>query len=72
MEASLALNVLLAACGFLAVHVLNGIKGELRDLRNALGAIERDLRGGISNLDRRISKIETKCSVFHGESGDPA
>ena len=71
MEISLVLNVLLAACGFLAVFVLQGIKGEIRDLRSALSCIERDFREGLSGLDRRVGKIETKCSVFHGGHGEP-
>lgn len=51
--------------GFLAVYVLNGIKGEIKEVKTAVQALERDLRGGIGDLDRRITRIESTCAHEH-------
>ena len=52
------------------------IKGELKELgtemkttNKTLTAIERDLRGELAGLDRRVSLVEAKCQVVHGNNG---
>lgn len=55
-----------ASLGFLAVWVLNSIKQEIRDIRVSLGALEKDLRDGVSDLDRRVTHMEAKCSNTRG------
>lgn len=46
----------------------NQVRSELRDIKTeiaatnkSLGAIERDLRGDLSELDRRVTKVEAAC-----------
>lgn len=73
------LPYLLAVIGFLIVHVLNGIKGEIKDIKGQLSKIESDLHGRVTDIDRRhqdtlvehdrrISKIEARCDVQHTEA----
>ena len=52
------------------------IKTELKDLghemkqtNRTLTAIEKDLRGELAGLDRRVSLVEAKCQVIHGNHG---
>lgn len=70
------LPYLLAVIGFLIVHVLNGIKGEIKEIKGQLSKIESDLHGRVTDIDRRhqemivehdrrISKIEARCDVQH-------
>jgi hypothetical protein len=59
--------VLLTLIGFFAVYVLNGIRAELKDLKTTVKSLESDLRGGVANLDRRITRIEARCNIKHGE-----
>lgn len=59
-------SVLLTVVGFLIVFVLNGIKGEIRETKNAVQNLEKDLRDVISEIDRRVTKIEARCER-HGE-----
>lgn len=54
-----------AILGFLAVYVLNNIKQEMRDIKNSLTSLEKDMRDGVSNLDRRVTIMETRCSSNH-------
>lgn len=55
-----------AILGFLAVYVLNSIKQEMRDIKTSLNSLERDMREGVSSLDRRVTIMETRCSSNHG------
>ena len=55
--------------GFLIVYVLNGIKTEIKDVKNSVRSLEEDLRGGITNLDRRVTKIEAGCSYMDHKEG---
>ena len=55
-----------AILGFLAVYVLNNIKQEMRDIKNSLTSLEKDMREGVSQLDRRVTIMETRCSSNHG------
>lgn len=56
--------------GFLIVYVLNGIKAEIKDVKLSVKSLEEDLRGGITQLDRRVTKIEAGCSYMHGHHGE--
>jgi hypothetical protein len=51
--------------GFLAVYVLNGIKGEIKEVKTTVQSLENDLRGGMNSLDRRITRIESTCAHEH-------
>lgn len=72
-----ALPYLLTIIGFLIVHVLRGIQGEIKEIKGQLTKIESDLHGRVTEIDRRhqdtliehdrrISKIEARCDVQHG------
>lgn len=68
---------LLAAIGVLLSWIMQGISRKMSDLSTGLkavnetmGAIERDLRGGMAALDRRVTKIETRCELKHGQAQD--
>ncbi len=56
---------LLAVLGFFATYVLNGIKSEIKEVKQSLQSLEKDLRDGVSSLDRRVTAIEARCSVKH-------
>ncbi len=70
------LPYLLAVIGFLIVHVLNGIKGEIQEIKGQLSKIETDLHGRINDndrrhqdryveIDRRLTSVEAHCKVTH-------
>ena len=65
MTPSELLPYLTTAVGFLIVFVLNGIKGEISEVKTSVKALEVDLRGGMTDLDRRVAKIEARCEVHH-------
>jgi len=65
--ASQLLPYLTTIIGFLIVYVLNGIKAEIKDVKNSVKSLEEDLRGGITQLDRRVTKMEVGCSMFHNK-----
>jgi hypothetical protein len=58
---------LLATIGFFAVYVLNGIKSEIREVKETVKSLESDLRGGVSSLDRRVAAIEATCRAYHSQ-----
>lgn len=72
------LPYLLAIIGFLIVHVLNGIKGEIKDIKGQLSKIEGDLHSRVTDIDRRhqdkyvdmdrrLINVEARCRVAHGQ-----
>lgn len=72
-----ALPYLLTIIGFLIVHVLRGIQGEIKEIKGQLTKIEGDLHSRVTDIDRRhqalmvehdrrISKIEARCEFKHG------
>lgn len=72
------IGVMLSVIGFLMVFVLNGIKSEIRDVNDKLEKIETDLHKRVSDVDRRtqeqmvdferrVAKVEARCSVTHRE-----
>lgn len=73
------IGVLLAVIGFLIVFVLNGIKGEIRDVNDKLEKIESDLHKRVDSidrrhqdqmvdLDRRVTKVEARCNITHSQT----
>ncbi len=53
--------------GALIVYILNGVKTEIKDMGHTIKTLERDLRGGYADLDRRIAKVETRCELHHAD-----
>ncbi len=51
--------------GALIVYILNGVKSEIKDIGESVKGLEKDLRDGITSLDRRVSKIEARCEAQH-------
>jgi hypothetical protein len=39
---------------------------KFEQIHTVLSSIERDLRGDLVDLDRRIAKLETRCNFEHG------
>ncbi len=71
-----ALPYLLTIIGFLIVHVLRGIQGEIKEIKGQLTKIEGDLHSRVTDIDRRhqemivehdrrISRIEATCQAKH-------
>lgn len=69
---------LLTVIGFLIVFVLNGIKGEIKEIKGQLGKIETDLHRRVTVIDtrhqevqvdfeRRLSHVEARCSIKHSK-----
>lgn len=46
---------------------LSGIRAEVKQTNATLGAIERDLRGDLADLDRRMARVELRCDIEHGK-----
>lgn len=61
------LPYLMAVIGFLIIYVLNGIKGEIKDVKTVVQGLERDMREGITGLDRRVTAIESRCQAYHAK-----
>lgn len=67
MTAADFLPYLTAVIGFLIVYVLNGIKGEIKEVKTTVKSLEKDLRDGITGLDRRVTAIESRCQAYHSK-----
>ena len=52
------LPYLISLLGVMGLYILNGIKGEISEVKTSLSRIEIDLRGGITELERRVSHLE--------------
>lgn len=39
---------------------------KFNELHTVLSSIERDLRGDLVDLDRRVSSLEGRCNAVHG------
>jgi hypothetical protein len=52
------LPYLMAIIGFLIVHVISGIKGEIKEVKTAVSGLEKDLRTIINSIDNRVSILE--------------
>lgn len=54
---------LMACLGFLAVYVLNDIKGSIKDIKGSIKSLECDMRNGMSTLERRHDDIDHRLIV---------
>lgn len=61
------LPYLMAVIGFLIVYVLNGIKSEIKEVKNSVYSLEKDLRTTLEDHANRLIAIETRCTVKHDE-----
>jgi sensor domain CHASE-containing protein len=43
------------------------VDAKFEQIHTVLSSIERDLRGDLVDLDRRISRLETRCDLHHHE-----
>jgi len=53
--------------GKMVISRLGNIEGELGKTNDTLSKIETDIRGELSQLDRRIAVVETRCQINHGK-----
>lgn len=71
-----AIGVVLSVIGFLSVQLLNGIRADIAEIKSYLFKIEGDLHqrvnevdrrhsDSISDMDRRVTKVEARCAVVH-------
>lgn len=51
----------------MVISRLGNIEGELGKTNDTLSKIETDIRGELSQLDRRIAVVETRCQINHGK-----
>lgn len=51
--------------GFLVVWVLNEIKGDIREVKTSVKALETDLRNSHGELETRVTKLETSYEFMH-------
>jgi hypothetical protein len=51
--------------GFLVVYTLNGIRSEIREIKEKVERIESDLRDRHEDLAERVAKIEANCLALH-------
>lgn len=58
---------LITALGFLVAHILNGIKKEIGEIKTSVAALEKDVRDKIAALSERVTAVETRCNMEHGE-----
>ena len=56
---------LISLLGVMGLYILNGIKGEISDVKVSLSSIEKDLRGGLTELERRVSHLEGVVETHH-------
>ena len=64
---------LVAAAGFILQSLIKKLD-QLNDtvytglsgLTKTMNAIERDMRGNMAGLDRRVTRLETRCDNYHG------
>lgn len=72
------LGTLISAMGFMAVYILQGISADIRDVKGQLAVAvpelhdritvaERRHQDTIIEIDRRVTKVETRCEVAHQE-----
>lgn len=55
--------------GFLIVWVLNNIKDEIKEIKTTVTELNTDMRGGVSELDRRVLRLELNCKSCKEENG---
>lgn len=67
---SALLAVLVTVLGWVGSQIKSELKAlsqEMKQTNATLTSIERDLRGELSRLDRRVMQVEAKCRVTHRE-----
>ena len=64
------LPYLISLLGVMGLYILNGIKGEISEVKVSLSSIEKDLRGGLTELERRVSHLEGVVETHHKRIGD--
>ncbi len=60
------LPYLTTVIGFLIVWVLNGIKGEIREVKTTVTGLREEL----IKLDHRVIRIESDCAYTHRDNRD--
>lgn len=58
---------LLALIVVILAWVGNRIHSRLDEISKSLSAIDKDLRIEINGLDNRVTSIESRCALRHGE-----
>lgn len=73
---SLVVAVLIAVLGWIGSRVHSKLdqlsdrmEARLSDLNKTLGAIEKDLRGELTRLDRRVTRVEARCDELNPHHG---
>lgn len=59
MDTDQFIQLLIAIIGFFGVYTLKEIKDEIKGLKHTVKDLEKDLRAGLTSLDRRVTKLET-------------
>ena len=59
MDTDQFIQLLIAIIGFFGVYTLKAIKDEIKELKQTVKDLEKDLRAGLTSLDRRVTKLET-------------
>ena len=59
MDTDQFIQLLIAIIGFFGVYTLKAIKDEIKELNQTVKDLEKDLRAGLTSLDRRVTKLET-------------
>lgn len=69
-------GIVISVIGFLVVQLLNGIREDIAEIKSYLFKIEGDLHSrvnevdrrhseSITDIDRRVAKVEARCAVVH-------
>ena len=73
------IGVMLPVIGFCVVWILNGIKEEIRGVKNDVHILGKDLRADVIELHARtnqhatkIAGLEARCELLHEQSKDRA
>jgi len=59
MDTDQFIQLLIAIIGFFGVYTLKEINDEIKELKQTVKDLEKDLRAGLTSLDRRVTKLET-------------
>ncbi len=59
MDTDQFIQLLIAIIGFFGVYTLKEIKDEIKELKQTVKDLEKELRAGLTSLDQRVTKLET-------------
>jgi len=59
MDTDQSIQLLIAIIGFFGVYTLKEIKDEIKELKQTVKDLEKELRAGLTSLDQRVTKLET-------------